>query len=194
MDFISLEPTLNATKFRSLRLRVLLNPVGSCGFPLVAITLPHLRDCHFLGVLCVWCLHDSEDGLNDKLSIESGDPVLVDSLRANLASVRLHAWMVDFCDELDLGRLERVVVREVEVYCESAANKWRALGPLNVNVPDHHVVFSWLNSYTCNRRTCQVTQFLVSKTTNNWLSYEHQFRIQRALATSRLFYKLFRLG
>ena len=132
-------------------MRVLLNPIGSCGLPLVAITLPHLCDCHFLGVLRVWCLHDSEDSLNDKLSIESGDPVLVDSLRANLASVRLHAWVVDFRDELDLGRLERVVVREVEVYCESAADEWCALGALNVNVPDHHIVLSWLDSDACNR-------------------------------------------
>ena len=132
-------------------MRVLLNPIGSCGLPLVAITLPHLCDCHFLGVLRVWCLHDSEDGLNDKLSIESGDPVLVDSLRANLASVRLHAWMVDFRDELDLGGLERVVVREVKVYYESTADKWCALRTLNVNVPDHDIILSWHNIDTTDR-------------------------------------------
>ena len=129
----------------------MLNPFGSCGLPLVAITLPHLCNCHFLGVLGVWRLHDSEDGLNDKLSIESGDPVLVDSLRANLTSVRLHAWVVNFRDELDLGRLERVVVREIEVYCESAADEWCALGALDMNVPDHHVVLSWLNLDAVNR-------------------------------------------
>ena len=129
----------------------MLNPFGSCGLPLVAITLPHLCNCHFLSVLGVWRLHDSEDGLNDKLSIESGDPVLVDSLRANLTSVRLHAWVVNFRDELDLGRLERVVVREIEVYCESAADEWCALGTLDMNVPDHHVVLSWLNFDAVNR-------------------------------------------
>ena len=129
----------------------MLNPFGSCGLPLVAITLPHLCNCHFLSVLGVWCLHDSEDGLNDKLSIESGDPVLVDSLRANLTSVRLHAWVVNFRDELDLGRLERVVVREIEVYCESAADEWCTLGALDMNVPDHHVVLSWLNLDAVNR-------------------------------------------
>ena len=145
-------PTLNTSKCgSSLRLRVLLNPVGGCSFPLVAITLPHLSDCHLLRVLGVWCLHNSEDGLNDEFSVESGDPVLVDGLSANLTRVRLDAWMVDFCDELDLGRLERVVVREVEVDCKFAADEWCALGAINVNVPDHNVILSRHNRDSCNR-------------------------------------------
>ena len=118
---------------------------------MIAIVLPHLCNRHLLSVFCIWRLHDSKNGLNDKLSIESRHPVLVDSLRANLTSVRLDTWMVDLRDELDLGRLEWIVVREVEVYCESATDEWCALGALNVNVPDHHIVLSWLDSDACNR-------------------------------------------
>ena len=139
----------------------MLDPFGCGGFPLVSVVLPHLCNRHLLGVFRVWRLHDCENGLNDEFSIESGHPVLVDSLRANLASVCLDARMIDLRDELDLGWLERVVVREVEVYCESATNEWRALRSLNVNVPDHDIVLSWHDFNAINRRTCQVTQLLI---------------------------------
>lgn len=97
----------------SLRLGVLLDPLGCGGFPLVAVVLPDLGDRHLLGVLGVGRFHDGEDGLDHELGVERGHPILVDSLRANLPSVRLDTWMVDFGDELDLGWLEGVVVREV---------------------------------------------------------------------------------
>ena len=118
---------------------------------MIAIVLPHLCNRHLLSVFCIWRLHDSKNGLNDKLSIESRHPVLVDSLRANLTSVRLDTWMVDLRDELDLGRLEWIVVREVEVYCESASDERRALRSLNVDVPDHNIVLSWYNCDAIDR-------------------------------------------
>ena len=129
----------------------MLDPFGCGGFPLVSVVLPHLCNRHLLGVFRVWRLHDCKNGLNDEFSIESGHPVLVDSLRANLASVCLDARVIDLRDKLDLGWLERVVVREVKVYSEHAADKWCALRALNVNVPDHDIVLGWHNLDTCDR-------------------------------------------
>ena len=107
-----------------------------------------------MGVLGIWCFHDGEDGLDHELRIERGHPILVDSLRANLPSVRLDARMVDFGDELDLGRLEGVVVGEVEVYCEFAPDEGSALRSVNVNVPHHHVVLRGYNLDAIDRCTC----------------------------------------
>ena len=107
-----------------------------------------------MGVLRVGCLHDGEDGLDHELRIERGHPILVDSLRANLPSVRLDARVVDFGDELDLGGLERVVVGEVQVYCEFAPDEGSALRSVNVNVPHHHVVLRGYNLDAIDRCTC----------------------------------------
>ena len=116
-----------------------------------------------MSVLSVGGLHDGQDGLNDKLCIQGGNPVLVDGLRANLAGIGLYAGMVDLRHELDLGGLEGVVVREIEVDGELASNEGSTIGAVNLDVPDSDVVFSGLNDHSWDRCTCQITQFLVSE-------------------------------
>ena len=146
----------------SLRLGILLDPFGCGGLPLVTTVLPDLSDCHLLRVLRIRCLHDGKDGLNDEFSVESGHPILVDSLRANLTCVRLDARVVDFRDELDLGWLEGIVVREVEINCEFTSDEWCALRSINVDIPDHDIVLCGYNLDAIDRCTCKVTQFLLS--------------------------------
>ena len=151
----------NLLRHSSLRLSILLHPLGSGRLPSVTVALPLLSDGHLLSILRVWCLHHGEDGFNDEFSIQGGNPVLVDSLRADLASVRLHARVVDLGDELDLGWLEGVVVSEVQVDCESATNEGSALRSLNVDVPDHNIILGGLNRHSRDRCTCKVSKFLV---------------------------------
>ena len=145
----------------SLGLGVLLHPLGCGGLPCVTVALPCLRDAHLLCILCIRRFHDSQDGLNDKFSVESWNPVLVDGLRANLTCVRLHAGMVDLGHELDLGWLEWIVVSKVKVDSESTANEGGALWTFDVDVPNHHVILSGLDSDAWDWCTCQITQFLV---------------------------------
>ena len=152
---------------RSLWLSILLDPFGCGGLPLVTIVLPDLGDCHLLCVLRIRCLHDREDGLNDEFSVQSGHPILVDSLRANLTRVRLDARVVDFRDELDLGWLEWIVIREVEIDCEFTSDEWCALRSINVDVPDHDIVFRGYDLDTIDRCTCKVAQFLLRENKMN---------------------------
>ena len=68
--------------------------------------------------------------------------------------------MVDFGDELDLGSLERVVVREVEVHSEATSHKRSGFGSLDVNVPDHDIILSGLNGDSWDWLSCKITKFL----------------------------------
>ena len=151
----------NLLRHSSLRLSILLHPLGSGRLPSVTVALPLLSDGHLLSILRVWCLHHGEDGFNDEFSIQGGNPVLVDSLRADLASVRLHARVVDLGDELDLGWLEGVVVSEVQVDCESSTNEGSALRPLNMDVPDHNIIFGRRDFDSWDGCTREVAKLLV---------------------------------
>ena len=144
----------------SLRLRVLLRPLSGGGFPRAAIALPHLGNGHLLGILGIGGPQHSQDGLNDELRVQGGHPVLVDSLRADLACVRLYTWMVDLGHKLDLGGLKRIVVREVQVDGEAATNEGGRIRSINVDVPDHHVCFGGLDSHAWDGGTCQVAKLL----------------------------------
>ena len=144
---------------------ILGDPLGRGSLPLCFIALPLLGNGDLLSVLSIWCLHERQDGLNDKLGVQGGHPVLIDGLRANLASVRLYTWMVDLGHELDLGWLEGIVVREVKVHCEATSDERSALGAVDVHIPDHHVVFSGLNRGTWDGSFRQITKFLVTVAT-----------------------------
>ena len=122
-----------------------------------------------MGILSVGGLEHSQDGLNDKLSIQGGDPVLVDCLRANFASVGLDARVVNLSHELDLGGLERVVVREVQVHRELAADEWSAFRSVDDHVPDCDVVLRWLNRDSSDWCAVQVAKLLVIKNHNTFI-------------------------
>ena len=113
-----------------------------------------------MGVLSIGCLHQREDGLDHELRIQSGYPVLLNGLRADLSSVGFHARVIDLGDELDLGRLEGIVVREVKVNGEASTDKGSALRTLNLHVPDHHIILSGLDGDACDWSLGQVAKFL----------------------------------
>ena len=147
----------------SLGLGISLHPLSGSSFPSIAVALPLLSDAHFLGVLGIRGLHDSQDGLDHKLSVQGGHPIGVDSLGADLTGVCLYARVVNLGDELDLRGLEGIVVCEVEVDCEFAADERCAFGSIDVDVPNHDVVLSGLDRHTWDRLSRQVTEFLHNK-------------------------------
>ena len=69
--------------------------------------------------------------------------------------------MVDLSDELDLRRLERVVVSEIEVHHELSADEGRSLRSIDGDVPDHHVILGRSDSDAFNGLTRQVAKFLI---------------------------------
>ena len=141
-------------------LSVLLDPFSCSGLPSAPAGLPLLSNRDLLCVLRRWVFHYGQDGLYDELCVESGHPVRVNGLRANLASVRLHTWVVNLRDELDLGWLEWVVVREIQVDCEAASDEGGSLGAVDVYIPDHDIVLGGFDRHTWNRLSCQVAQLL----------------------------------
>ena len=118
-----------------------------------------------MGVLGVWGLHHSQDGLDHKLSVQGGHPIGVDSLGADLTSVCLYARVVNLGHELDLRGLEGVVVCEIEVDSEFATNERCAFGSIDVDVPNHDVVLSRLDRHSWDRGSRQVTEFLKQQIT-----------------------------
>ena len=68
-------------------------------------------------------------------------------MHADFTSVCLDVGVVNLSQELDLWRLEGVVVAKVYVYDKSAANKGRALWPLNDQLPHKQIVTDF-NGYT----------------------------------------------
>ena len=132
----------------------MLRPLSRCGFPLVAIALPHLGNGHLLSILGIGGPQHSENGLDHELGVEGGHPVLVDSLRADLSRVRLYARVVDLRHELNLGGLEGIVVRKVQVHGEAAANEGGRVGSLNMDVPDHNICLGGLDFHSWDGGTC----------------------------------------
>ena len=149
---------------RSVVLSILLYPLGSGGLPLRPVALHELSDCDLLRVLGCGRLQHSKNGFNDEFRVQSGDPLLLDSLRANLASVCLHAGVVNLCDELDLRRLEGIVVGEVEVDHELAANEGCSLGAVDRDVPDHNIILGGVDRDTINWLPSQIAELLINRT------------------------------
>ena len=85
---------------------------------------------------------------------------MIDGQRADLSSVGFHTRVIDLGDKLDLGRLEGVIVREVQVDGEDATTEGSALRTLNHHVPDHNIFLSRHDFDTCNRCLFQVAKLL----------------------------------
>ena len=145
---------------RSVAAGVLLDPLGSSGLPRSAIALHDLSDLNLLCVFSRRSLHHGKDGFNHELGIESGDPLLIDGLRADLASVCLYAGVVDLRDELYLGRLERIVVREVEVDDKLSTDERSAFWAIDGDVPDHDIVLGGCDRDQRDRLTSQIAELL----------------------------------
>ena len=142
-------------------LSVLGGPLGGGGLPLAVTALPDLSDGHLLRILGIGRLQHSQDGFDHKLSVQGGNPVLVDRLCADFTSVGLHARVVNLGHELDLGWLEGVVVGEVQVHLEVAADEGSSLGSIKHNIPDGNVVLRGVNGHAWDWGTRQVAQFLL---------------------------------
>ena len=78
--------------------------------------------------------------MRDETCVEGGNPFGLDGLHADFTSVCLDVGVVNLSQELDFWRFEGVVVAKVYVYDKSAANKGRALWPLNDQLPHKQIV------------------------------------------------------
>ena len=145
----------------SLGLSILLDPLSGCCLPSLAIALPLRCNGHFLSILGIGRLEDSKNGLDDKLGVQGGDPILLDSLGADLSRVSLYTGVVDLGDELDLGWLEGVVVRKVKVDGESSSDERCSLGSIDMDIPDHYVVLGGSNLNSGDRSSVQVRQLFI---------------------------------
>ena len=77
---------------------------------------------------------------DDEVGVEGGHPAILNSLRANLARLRLDIGVVNLGHELHVRALEGVVVAEVDVDDEGAALVRRARRPLYLHIPVHNTV------------------------------------------------------
>ena len=84
------------------------------------VAAPLVGDLQLQWVVSVGRLQERDQGLDQELGVLRGDPVVLDGLRADLPRVLLDVRVVDLCQELDFGALERVLVSEVHVYVEMA--------------------------------------------------------------------------
>ena len=84
----------------------------------LAVAAPFLCDFEFQWVVAVGCLHERDQCLNQELRVLGRDPVVLNCLSTDVASVLLDVRVVDLRQELDLRALERVLVSEVHVNVE----------------------------------------------------------------------------
>ena len=115
-------------------------------------------------MICIWVLHQSDQAFNHILRIQSGHPVILDGLSADLSSVLLDVRVKDLRLEVYLWCLEGVVVREIDVDNEVASLIWRVLWPNDSCVPVGQVISYQSDANTLDRLVVvQVCQFLLQK-------------------------------
>ena len=98
----------------------------------------------------VGVLEKCDQALNDVAGIQSGDPVVLNGLCADLAGVLLDVWVEDLGLEVNLWGLEWIVVREVDVHDELASLERCVSWPDDCSVPVGQVVSDQIDVYALN--------------------------------------------
>ena len=86
----------------------MLSEFGSLGFESVVVLGEFLGNGSFKWVVGVGVFEQSDQRFNQEFGVQCWDPVVLNSLRADVSSVLLDIWMVNLSHELDLWAFEWV--------------------------------------------------------------------------------------
>ena len=100
---------------------VLAGPLTGGSLVLGAVALVDVGDVGDEGVVGVGIGQERGDGEQDLADGKGRAPLVLEDVQAD-ATVGVDVGVVDFSDELHLGRLERVIAREVDVQEEHATH------------------------------------------------------------------------
>ncbi len=116
-------------------------------------------------MVCVGVLEERDEALDHEAGVEGRDPVVLDGLGADFARVLLDVRVEDLGLEMNLGRLEWVIVRKVDVHDELASLIGGVVWADHGRVPVGEVVTDKGDAHALNRVVVvQVRQLLHHRT------------------------------
>lgn len=118
---------------------VLSSPLPSCGLVSGSVSLVDMGNLGHKRIVRVGVCQHRADGQKHFRDGQRRTPLITQNIQAD-ATIRVDVWVVDAGSEVDLGRLERVVGREVNGQEEDTAGVWRIARSHNCSLPVEQIL------------------------------------------------------
>ena len=140
---------------------VTLSPIASSLVVLILVALKNVSDLGHEGIIGVGVSEQGADGKENLRDGEGGRPLVLQDVQAD-GAIAVDVHMINLCREGDLGWLEGIVGREMDVEEEDTLMIRRVLGAHNSSLPMELVRFvGGAGGAVCGRISAKINELLL---------------------------------